>query len=145
MTNSVLCAVDVSDGDDDAITLKTAARLAQLDGASLDVVAVLPSYGFSQVADRFEQGFHEKQVAHTSEQLHDLTAKILGADHDGLAIRHVVATGRVYEEVLKLAKQIEPILIVVGAHKTDLPDFLLGPNASRIVRHSTCSVYVVRQ
>ena len=59
-------------------------------------------------------------------------------------IRHVVATGRIYEEILRLATQTDAGLIVVGAHKADLKDYLLGPNAARIVRHANCSVYVVR-
>jgi nucleotide-binding universal stress UspA family protein len=33
---------------------------------------------------------------------------------------------------------------VVGAHRQDLKDYLLGPNAARVVRHADCSVYVVR-
>ena len=35
-------------------------------------------------------------------------------------------------------------LIVIGAHKPDFKDYLLGPNAARVVRHSHCSVHVVR-
>ncbi|MEP3300223.1 MAG: universal stress protein, partial [Pseudoruegeria sp.] len=35
-------------------------------------------------------------------------------------------------------------LIVIGAHRPDFKDYLLGPNAARVVRHSECSVYVVR-
>ena len=35
-------------------------------------------------------------------------------------------------------------LIVVGAHRPELGDYLLGPNAARIVRHADQSVFVVR-
>ena len=35
-------------------------------------------------------------------------------------------------------------LIVIGAHKAQISDFLLGPNAARVVRHSKASVLVVR-
>ena len=33
MTNSILCAVDISNGDDDITIIKKAAQLAALDGA----------------------------------------------------------------------------------------------------------------
>lgn len=32
----------------------------------------------------------------------------------------------------------------MAAHRPALKDYLLGPNAARVVRHSNCSVLVVR-
>ena len=75
--------------------------------------------------------------------LNALVTKALDAGQNE-KVRHVIATGRAYEEVLGLAKKTDTSLIVVGAHKADLADYLLGPNAARIVRHAKCSVYVVR-
>lgn len=75
--------------------------------------------------------------------LNELVVKALDASQNA-KVRHVIATGRAYEEVLRLAKKTEASLIVVGAHKADLTDYLLGPNAARVVRHANCSVYVVR-
>ena len=143
MTNSVLCAIDVSNEAGDSAALKTAARLAALDGAQLDVIAVVPDYGLSQVGSFFSKDHHDKMVEGANKKLHEIVTNTLGKDQDDM-VRHVVATGRVYEEVLSLAEKTNPSLIVVGARKTDLKDYLLGPNASRVVRHATCSVYVVR-
>jgi universal stress protein F len=143
MTNSVLCAVDVSNADDDVKTLQAAARLAALDDAQLDVIAVLPDYGLSQVGSFFSPDHHDKMVVEAKEHLNEIVTKALDADQNK-KVRHVVATGRAYEEVLNLAKKSKASLIVVGAHKADLSDYLLGPNAARIVRHATCSVFVVR-
>ncbi len=143
MTNSVLCAIDVSNEAGDSAALKTAARLAALDGAQLDVIAVVPDYGLSQVGSFFSKDHHDKMVEDANKKLHEIVTNTLGKDQDDM-VRHVVATGRVYEEVLSLAEKTNPSLIVVGARKTDLKDYLLGPNAARVVRHATCSVYVVR-
>ncbi|WP_417257885.1 universal stress protein [Celeribacter sp.] len=143
MTNSVLCAVDVSNDDDDIRVIQAAARLAELDEAQLDVIAVLPDFGMSQVSAFFNEGHHAKMVAQAKSHLNELVTKALGADQNA-KVRHVIATGRVYDEVLSLAEKSSASLIVVGAHKADLADYLLGPNAARIVRHAKCSVYVVR-
>ncbi len=143
MTNSVLCAVDVSNGDEDINVIQTAARLANLDGAQLDVVAVVPDYGMSQVGAFFDKNHHDKMMEEAKEILNALVTKALDSSQNE-KVRHVVATGRAYDEVLSLAKKSKASLIVVGAHKADLTDYLLGPNAARIVRHATCSVYVVR-
>lgn len=143
MTGSVLCAVDVSNGDDDVKTLQTAARLAALDNAQLDVVAVLPDYGISQVGSFFSKDHHDEMVVKARADLNSLVTRALDSDQNN-KVWHVVATGRAYEEVLKLADKSKATLIVVGSRKADLTDYLLGPNAARIVRHATCSVYVVR-
>ena len=143
MTQSILCAIDISNGDDDVKTLQRAAQIAGLDGAQLDIIAVVPDYGMSQVGDFFGSDHHDKMVEQTKALLVELTAKVLG-DENNAAFRHIVATGRVYDEVLRAANAAGTSLIVVGAHKADLADYLIGPNSSRIVRHAKCSVYVVR-
>jgi nucleotide-binding universal stress UspA family protein len=35
-------------------------------------------------------------------------------------------------------------VIVLASHRPELKDYLLGPNAARVVRHAKCSVLVVR-
>lgn len=143
MTRSVLCAIDISNGDLDALVLKKAAELADHNGAQLDVVTVLPDYGESFVSSFFEPHHHEQAIAEAQEQVSQLCQSTLGAQRNS-TIRHVVATGTAYQEILKTAESAESDLIVIGAHKPDLKDYLLGPNAARVVRHSTASVYVVR-
>lgn len=143
MTNSILCAVDVSNGDEDINVIQAAGRMAASDDAQLDVIAVVPDYGMSQVGAFFSKEHHDKMVAEAKDALNAVVTKALGSTQNEKT-RHVVATGRAYDEVLSLANKIGASLIVVGAHKADLTDYLLGPNASRVVRHAKCSVYVVR-
>lgn len=143
MTSSILCAVDISNGDDDVKTLQRAAQIAELDGAQLDVIAVVPDFGMSQVGDFFGSDHHEKMVDAAKSQLNALVLNVLG-DEINEGVRHIVSTGRAYDEVLRAADAAGSSLIVVGAHKADLADYLIGPNSSRIVRHAKCSVYVVR-
>jgi len=143
MTNSVLCAVDISNGDLDVDVLKTAATLADRDKAQLDVVTVLPDFGESWVSGFFEADFHEKAIEEARAKLMGMCISALGSDRNE-KIRHVIATGTAYQEILKTAESAGSDLIVIGAHKPDLKDYLLGPNAARVVRHSTVSVYVVR-
>lgn len=143
MSSSVLCAVDISNPDSDAPILKQAARLADLDGARLDVVTVLPDFGETWVSGFFEAGHHDKAVKAAHDKLVALCTQTLGAERNA-QIRHVVATGTAYKEILKTAEGAGSDLIVVGAHKPDLADYLLGPNAARVVRHAPVSVYVVR-
>ena len=59
-------------------------------------------------------------------------------------MQHIVKTGNVYESIIVAAKKIDCDLIIMSAHRPDLKDYLLGPNAARVVRHSDRSVLVVR-
>lgn len=143
MTNSILCAVDISHGHEDHDVLQRAAQIAALDNAQLDIVAVLPDYGMSVVGSFFSQDHHDQMVKDAKGQLNDLVSAVLGEEVNQ-KVRHVITTGRVYDEILRIATKTDASLIVVGAHKADFKDYLLGPNAARIVRHAKCSVYVVR-
>jgi len=142
-TQSVLCAVDISNKTRDVGVLKQAARLAAMDGAQLDVITVVPDYGMSVVGSFFEADHHAKAVEETRRLLRDLVSEVLGAGADK-SVRHIVAVGNAYEEILRAAEADGAGLIVIGAHKPDFKDYLLGPNAARVVRHSACSVFVVR-
>lgn len=143
MTSTVLCAVDINRPDDEAKVLKVAKQLADLNGAQLDVITVVPDFGASMVGAYFEEHHVKTARDGASKLLSDSVAQVIGEEANK-SVRHIVAIGSVYEEVLKAAKLASADLIVIGAHRPDFKDYLLGPNAARVVRHSDCSVYVVR-
>ena len=143
MTKTILCAVDINRPEEDQKVLKIAAKLAALDGASLDVITVVPDFGASVVGAYFEEHHISTAKDKANELLSKMVEDALGAD-ENVRARHVVAIGSVYEKVLQTAKLNKADLIVIGAHRPDFKDYLLGPNAARIVRHSDASVYVVR-
>ncbi|MGH1368144.1 MAG: universal stress protein [Maritimibacter sp.] len=143
MTKTVLCAIDINRPKDESHVLEVAAKLATIDGAQLDVMTVVPDFGASLVGAYFQEHQVETARDKAGEILKSEVSAALG-DKANTSIRHVVAVGSVYEEVLKAAKVSGADLIVIGAHRPDLKDYLLGPNAARVVRHAGCSVYVVR-
>ncbi|MCV2892958.1 universal stress protein [Lentibacter sp. XHP0401] len=139
----VLCAVDISNESRDIPVIKQAAKLAEMDGAQLDVITVVPNYGMSVVGGFFSADHHKKAMAEAKRHLEDAVTEALG-ETANKNVRHIVGTGSAYEEILKVAAADAANLIVIGAHKPDFKDYLLGPNAARVVRHSNCSVLVVR-
>lgn len=143
MIQTILCAVDITRPGEEVEVLKQAKKLADLEGAKLDVITVMPDFGASLVGAYFKD--HDVKTAKdgAGKALDDLVTEVIGAEANQ-SVRHVVAVGTVYEEVLKTARIDGADLIVIGAHSPDLKDYLLGPNAARVIRHSTCSVYVVR-
>ncbi|WP_320140837.1 universal stress protein [uncultured Cohaesibacter sp.] len=143
MINTVLCALDISQ-ENDAQVLTTANKIAKLENARLDVVTIVPNFRISLVGSYFDENFQNQAVKDAKVALKKRVSDILGEDRVG-DLRHIVASGSIYEEILETAEQANSDLIVVGAHKPNLRERLIGPNAARVVRHSKCSVYVVRE
>lgn len=142
MYSNVLVAVDLEDKSDLDLTLRRAIEMAKAGGATrLHVMTVLPSMGMSWVGQFFPQGF-EKQAA--EQCLQRLKEEVDARLPDDMKAHHIVGDGNVYEAVLSIAEREEVSLIVIGAHRPELADYLLGPNAARVVRHAKVSVLVVR-
>ncbi|MEP2781943.1 MAG: universal stress protein [Pseudoruegeria sp.] len=143
MTQTILCAVDINRADEDSKVVAQAKKMADPDGAQLDIITVVPDFGASVVGAYFKDHDVKSAKDGAGKYLNNMVVKAIGAEANA-SVRHVVAVGSVYEEVLKAAQLAKADLIVIGAHRPDFKDYLLGPNAARVVRHSECSVYVVR-
>ena len=80
-------------------------------------------------------------MARASEELEALAAKGVP---EGVSSKIHVVYGGIYEQIIETADSIGVDLIVVASNRPELKDYLLGPNAARVVRHANCSVLVVR-
>jgi nucleotide-binding universal stress UspA family protein len=105
-------------------------------------MTVVPDFGLGVVGSFFPDDFAERAVAEAREALAGLCEKFVG---DAVPCEQVVAYGNIYEEVIETARKRGIDLIVLASHRPKLEDYLLGPNAARVVRHAGCSVLVVRQ
>jgi nucleotide-binding universal stress UspA family protein len=50
----------------------------------------------------------------------------------------------VHKTIRKKAEALGCDLIVMNSHHPELKDYVLGSNASQVVHHAKCSVFVVR-
>ncbi len=62
---------------------------------------------------------------------------------DVSAFRHL-ENGTVYQGILEAAERIGADLVIMASHRPEMSDYLVGPNAARVVRHAKISVLVVR-
>jgi nucleotide-binding universal stress UspA family protein len=86
--------------------------------------------------------FDEEQQKDSEAKLAKVAAGIpLPAERVSATVR----MGAVYNEVLDEAEAIGADLIIVGSHRPTMATYLLGSNASTIVRHAKSSVLVVRR
>lgn len=141
MYENILLAVDLGDESSWTKALPVAVSLAQAYDATLHVVTVVPDFGMSIVGGFFPRDFEEKAMEAAHRHLHDFAEAHVPK---GVKKRCIIAHGRPYEEIIKAADETGCDLIVMASHRPGLEDYLLGPNAARVVRHSGKSVMVVR-
>lgn len=141
MYKDILVPIDLDDESSWKAALGHAVELAKAFGARLHLLTVVPDFGMAMVAQYFPKDYEHKVLEEARENLHAFTK-----DHipDGVQVQHVVGHGRVYDEILRVAEDIKCDLILMASHRPELRDYLLGPNAARVVRHSKRSVLVVR-
>ncbi|MEM8555047.1 MAG: universal stress protein [Pseudomonadota bacterium] len=141
MFKTILLPIDLGAEASWKTALPAALRLAEPDGSVLHVIAVVPDFGMSVVGSFFEAGFEERALHKAGEELN---AWVNANTPDGVEVHPHVAHGRVYEEIMRAADTLDVDAIVMGSHTPELSDYLLGPNAARVVRHAKQSVFVVR-
>jgi len=145
MYKTVLLPIDLNQESSWQKALPTAVEFCKTYSATLHVMNVVPDFGMSVVGSHFPEGFEQKALESARAELHKFVRQnVPDGVPDGLNVRHIVGHGAVYDEILRVAKEIEADLILLAASRPELKDFLLGPNAARVVRHFGGSVLVVR-
>ncbi len=141
MFNTILLPVDLNHESSWAKALPTALELARASGGNLHVLTVVPDFGMSIVGQFFPEGYEKEMADKVLAKLHEFVEANVPAE---MKVQHIVGEGSAYEVILSIAEKINADVIVMGAHRPELKDYLLGPNAARVVRHANCSVMVVR-
>ncbi len=149
MANKTLVPIDLSDMETSSKVLAAGVSAVKQNGGDLVVMAVVPDiitgidyrYAIRGEMHGSEEYDLKAIVQETLDRLNDVVAEELP---DDMKAETIVRHGSVYEQILDVAKEIEPEQIVMGAHRPHLSDYLLGPNTARVVRHAKCSVNVVR-
>lgn len=141
MENRVLVALDINDPQDAAHVAAQGAKLAVVEESELHLLNVVPDSGMALVGSYMSAGQSREIMEQArkglagfaSERFPDLPAAQL----------HVLK-GTIYDKILRKARDLNARCIVVGASRPELRDYLVGPNAAKVVRHAPQSVFVVR-
>lgn len=140
MAKSVLLPIDLNAGANNAPALQAALDLLR-DDSVLHIVAVFPDFGMAQVSGFFRPGYEKEALDSFGTSLTDWVRESVP---DNIEVHPHVLHGTIYDEILRAADKLKVDVIVIGSHRPELKDYLLGPNAARVVRHAKQSVYVVR-
>ena len=140
MFRSIVVPVDLAEVEISQPAIATAVAMAKQSGGRItlvNVVPIMPVMMLDTVPVSYEAEVAEK--AQTS--LAEVAATV---DLPRDRVTAVVKIGGVYHEVLDVAAQESADLVLVGSHRPAMATYLLGSNATAIVRHAKCSVLVLR-
>ena len=141
MYKTILVPIDLGENTVSRQTLAVAADMARRYGAAIHAMTVVPAFGFSIVGAGFPKDYEQTMLANAQAAL---KAFLADCPLDGITVQGHVAHGTIYDEIMKAADHLKCDLIVMASHRPELKDYLLGPNAARVVRHARQSVFVVR-
>ncbi len=121
--------------------MPVAVTLCEAYGAALHLVNVIPDFSHGMVRQYFPEDYEEKINEGAQDNMKAFIAEHLAGQDVTSHITH----GPIYQRIIETAEKIGADLIVMGSHRPELADYLIGPNAARVVRHIACSVMVVRE
>lgn len=136
MTKKILLALDHTDKSSWETALPTAQAQAQFYGAELHAISVIPE--IIQLPN-LPAGYG----AGARDHVRGAITAIL-ADNGASEVKVHIQEGSIYREILKLAYKEGFDMIIMASNKGNFPDYEIGPNVSRVVRNSHCTVMVVR-
>jgi nucleotide-binding universal stress UspA family protein len=121
--------------------LRYAAGLARLTGAALHVVHVA-EIDFAVPGDALPD---RNPLVDDTEEGRVLRQKLQALVEPGVVPVFHGRTGRAFDQIVRLASELEADLIVMSTlGRTGFKRLLFGSNAERVVQHSSCPVLVVR-
>ena len=141
MFKKILLPIDLGEASSIEKPLAVAERMAEDYGAELHVMTVIPTYSLPVVGSYFPKNFEREAMDATKAELKRILQE---RAKDPARVKGHVAHGTIYAEIIRVAEVLGCDMIVMASHRPDLKDYLLGPNAARVVRHAGCSVFVVR-
>jgi nucleotide-binding universal stress UspA family protein len=140
MLTKILVPIDLAEPQMTKLAVGYAETLAKAFDAEIRLVSV-QSLTPIKLLDYLPQDFNENIRRGLESEL----AVVAGAiERPAARISTALLFGPVYQTILAEAERWGSDLIVLCSHRPDMDRFLIGSNASAIVRHATCPVLVVR-
>ncbi len=141
--NRILIPIDFSDTA--LLALDHAVFMAKLFNAEVTLLHVIETLTYTTaISDSYPIMDMENSIQKiTAEKLDKLAMESF--DKLGVPYKTKTIVGRIYVEIVNVAKEINADIIIMGTHGvTGIKEFFIGSNAYRVVSESPCPVIVVQ-
>jgi nucleotide-binding universal stress UspA family protein len=141
MYKMILLPVDLDQKSSWEKAAPVAVTLARQYGITIHVLTVIPEYKAVTFSSFLPKDFSNNTTMAAREWLDKFTAEHIPQE---LLAGSSVVLGTIYKRILINADELGCDLVVMSSHQPEKADYLIGPNAARVVRHAKQSVFVVR-
>lgn len=142
MFKNIIIPVDLADKQSLKAILPSVLNFVNAFNSKIHLIHIMPDFGMKMVEDYLPKHWMSEQKTRYNKIFDEIVEKYVPNDVD---ITCHIGRGAIYDEVIKYSEQINADLIMISAVRPQLRDYMLGPNASKIVRHSSVSVLVIRE
>ncbi len=128
------------------LALEHAVKMARLLDSEITLLHVVSSFAFRVNLPEME--FDETQEAKLAGVIESKLNKIADeiSQKEGVKVSTLITSGRVREEVVRVAEEIYADIIILGTHGVSgLREFFMGSNAFRIVSDAACPVLCIQE
>lgn len=141
MPENVLLPIDLQQPQSWEKALPAAIQQAG-EGGTVHLLGIVPDIGSSMVATFLPKGYEEQALQTMKAGLDKFVEEQIP---EGVKAQTHVGHGHVAETILKIAQKTDAGIIVMASPQRDeLRSILISGHTNAIVRHSLCSVLVVR-
>lgn len=141
MFRNIVVPIDLSDKQSAKVVFPVALNFVNAFDAKIHLVHIMPDFGMKMIEDYLPRHWMSDQKIKYTRMFEDIIKNFVP---EGIKVEHHLGRGAIYDEVINYSEKICADLIILPAVRPQLRDYMLGPNASKIVRHSSISVMVVR-
>lgn len=141
MFKKILLPIDMEHTAVAANALTLAMEEAQRSGSKLYVMTVAPGFGTPLVASFFDDSTVKKAMKEVARHLKKYVEDNIP---EKFHAKSIVTEGNPAEQILRQARDHDIDLIIISGYDTELDQMLLGSCSAKVVRHSKCSVLVVK-
>jgi len=142
MYKKILVPIDILEDELTKKVIPHLEYLAKLSNAEVIFFHTLPVA--SAIVNAYSFGFDEfkdQATVQTEQWLHKLIDSV-NLPRENLSFS--ISFGNPRDEILAIAEEINPDLIIIGSRRPNISTHLLGSNASGVVRGAKTAVLVVR-
>lgn len=140
--NKILVPVDFS--DQSIIALKQSYNIARFTKSEILLVNVIDEDFLKTLEHLFSDQSYEDPVR---DQIQLKLDQLAGEaqKESGLYVNTTIKRGKIYEEIVNLANQIDATFIVMGTHgAVGLKKKFIGSNAARVIKEAHCPVITIK-
>ena len=139
----ILIPTDFSDTA--ALAMEHAVKMAKLLDSEITLLHVLSTFSFRVNLPEVDvdESQNTKLSGAIGAKLSELAENIRKTS--GVKVNTMITSGRIREEVVRIAEDIDADIIIVGTHGVSgLKEFFMGSNSFRIVSDASCPVLSIQ-